>query len=84
MTGSTDNNVIPSPNVVYSDKTNKQHKKLLKELFGKVVVNVYKVRCDEGFVLEFNDGTTLEVGYSGCEGSTYLNNNKFDVKGTKK
>ncbi len=83
MSGTTKNTLVGSPNVVYSDKTNKQHKKLLKQLFGKIVVNVYKVSCDEGFVLEFNDGTTLEVGYSGCEGSTLLNNNRFDVSGTK-
>lgn len=86
MTGSTENtNKVPVPNVVYSDKTNVQHKKLLKKLYGKTVVNVFKVRCDEGFVLEFNDGTTLEVGYSGCcEGSTFLNNENFDVSGHKR
>jgi len=80
MTGSTENN-IPPPNVVYVNKTNKQHKKLLKQLHGKAVMNVFMVSCDEGFVLEFNDGTTLEVGYSGCEGSTLLNNHAFDVTG---
>jgi hypothetical protein len=46
---------------------------LLFELIGKVVSEVKPTNADEGLVLVFSDGTTLEVGYSGCEGWTKLN-----------
>ena len=45
---------------------------ILKNIMGKVVVSVVAADADEGYKLTFDDGTILEIGYSSCEGLTYL------------
>lgn len=52
--------------------------KALKILIGKKVVKIEQADADEGFIIVFDDGTTLDVGYSGNEGSTYLNGKRID------
>jgi hypothetical protein len=45
---------------------------IFKNIVGKVVVSVVASDGDEGYKLTFDDGTILDIGYSSCEGVTYL------------
>jgi hypothetical protein len=59
----------------YNADTGKPHKKLTKLLLNKTVKDVRKVNADEGFVMEFTDGTKLQVAFSGGEGDIGVNDN---------
>lgn len=63
-----------------SDATIK-NEDLTKLLKDKIVSHVNRVKSDEGFVLHFTDGTTLQCYYSGCEGETAIDKYVVDVSG---
>jgi hypothetical protein len=51
------------------------------DLVGKVVESVSESKnADEGFLITFTDGTTLEVGYSTYEGGVELNGEEQDTR----
>lgn len=52
--------------------------KEIKKLIGKKVVKVEKADADAGFVLIFDDGSILDVGFNSFEGSVFLNGKKLD------
>jgi hypothetical protein len=50
---------------------------MLSDLVGKKLVRIRPSKGDEGAILVFEDGSELDMGWSGGEGVAYLNHREI-------
>lgn len=40
-----------------------------QQFVGKTIASIEDADADEGFLITFTDGSKLDIGFSGCEGT---------------